>query len=425
MTQLPNEASQIAQEVVSFYTAHGITFQQIFWDESKSLLLFQETMPSHSMELLSSINTIPLVKTLRGVIPSFSNDDIILYSNGYIGIIIRSTSTEEKISELPIELYVNIAKNLDENSIDELCITNKEFKVLCDSNEFWRRLLTTRFGEKAIKDDTYDYRKIYKGFLRAGGKNELYNYMSAVKELHDIKDLINLSKPLADAIIYVFNIDSTFKDIILINKVRSFNTLITLALSGNLDEAQKFVDLYKSLHQKPPMSKNVRSMVASYPITHNYSIIDFVANNYPGVIGSILSTLKYDPRNKFLSEPDLRKLLMDKRFKSVSKDKLLMSFAGVLTYDQFMNNLNIYRIGIDKTFLTQYLSNVIRGGGKDRLNKIKIMLNNFSDLMTFEDIKQLLSMVTVQSEEADFDEEDFKLIRLLINSKPMSEKLGE
>lgn len=424
MEGFPYDINQILQDVTYFYGDYGILFQQAFWDKSKSLLIFRQTVPARD-QIIKLTNTQELTKNLRRTMPSFSNDDIIFYPNGDVGIIIRSTSSEEKISELPIELYVNIVKNLDESSIDELCMTNKEFEVLCNNNKFWRRLLLIKFGEKSPQDTTYDYRKIYKGLLKAGGKNELYDHMSAMRELKDIEDLINFSNAIADAIIYVFNTDVTFKDKILVNQIRSSDLITILVLNGNLDKAQKLVDLYESLYREPPLRKAIRTVIASYSITHNYGIVDFIANNYPEVLNNSLSILQYHYKYKLLSKsdnPDLRKFLMDERIHFKLKNDLLISFAAVLTYDQFMNYLNLYRTDIDSDFLTKYLSLVVRG--TDKLNKIKLMFNNYSYLMTCEDIRKLLSMVTIRPA-GDLNEEELKIIRLLINSKQMIEKLGE
>jgi hypothetical protein len=176
-----------------------------------------------------------------------------------------------------------------------------------------------RFGETSLRDPTYDYRKIYKGFLKVGGKSGLSEYINNVKRgtdkgTKDIKNLVNSFNSIVDSVRYAFNTDPQFKESILKNRSYSFILMSIFLLSGNLDKAQKFVDMYKSLYNKMPRESSSdlkKAVVSSYFVTHNYDIINFLLDNYSidflrGIIDNLGSTYL-----KYASDADIRRLLMD------------------------------------------------------------------------------------------------------------------
>ncbi len=101
---------QIIANVINFFSDYDISFETHEYGPG-DMLVFVRSQPP--LLTLDNIDINPLVSKLKKLIPGFSKDDIILYSNGDIGIIMRPQSEEEKISELPLEMYVNLTKSLN------------------------------------------------------------------------------------------------------------------------------------------------------------------------------------------------------------------------------------------------------------------------------------------------------------------------
>lgn len=70
-----------------------------------------------------------------------------------------------QLEEIPdIGIYSNIASNLSEGELNDLCRTDKRFNELCRSRQFWKNLLIQRFPEYNF-DTVNNPEQLYKGLL--------------------------------------------------------------------------------------------------------------------------------------------------------------------------------------------------------------------------------------------------------------------
>lgn len=420
MDKIPYDLKDIVKEVVDFYGRY-FKFKSAVWHEDKSLLILEQQSPAD----IKDIDTTKLVKSLRKIIPHFSSNDLINYSNGNIGIIIRDTNLEETISDLPMEMYVNIAKELDLNSLNNLCVTDEQFRDLCNNDEFWRRLLIERFNLKITKDSSYNYKKIYKGLLKIGGIDKLGEYLSDFKGIIDYENAMYASESMVDSLIYAFNNAPAFKHNVLNNAEKSFIMISILLITGNLDKAIKFVDMYKSIHQSVPrisLSFTLRNVVASYFVkNHNYEVIDFLKNYYSEYLRKAFDYI--GEKIKIFDNEDLRKLLTDPRFDENTNDILLLSFSSKLSYETFMNDLSVYKSDISPDFIRKYFRRLLRS---ENTNSIKKVLDNYGHIMTYDYLKESLEWLLSREDGQDFtlDENDLKVMYILLNAKQMKEKLN-
>lgn len=287
MTGLPGNIKEVISIATEFFSEYGLNFSSSYWYFYKNILILKQSDSiKHFTFIPEDKNLLYFISNLSKILPNFSLSDIIGYSNGDVGIIFRNISIEEKISELPIELYVNIAKDLTKYEIENLCITNKQFQSLSKDNEFWRKLLLTNLGGNPPRSEIYDYLKIYKQLLIKVNKSILYNNMNIIRYYR--LNLLVEAKLSIDLLIYLFNNDKDFQEDILNNPEKNSCMLMCLVVTRHIDEAKTFISFLKSFKTGKNLiseSKIINILLSSYfqdsRTNHNYDIINFLFSEYP------------------------------------------------------------------------------------------------------------------------------------------------
>ncbi len=386
-------SDEVVRVVSNFFYLYGTSFDSYYFNTTKDVIIFTQTQPPlFNLEALKVIDMKDLVSNLRRLVPTFSEDDIILYPDGNVGIIIRHHTEEEKISELPLEMYVNLAKNLSPKDMDYLCITNKQFETLCKNNEFWRRLFLSRFGGNPPKTDTYDYRKIYTG-LSILNKDELLTNMDMG---YTAEEWIYRAKVFTDSIIYLFNTDAIFKENVLNDVNRQGFFIAILVISGYIEKAKRFIQY---INPNIDLEKLTKILTDVYSNNHDYKIIDFLLDMYPDAANEYLLHFIISNFFRNLTDEDIVKLLSDKRIDQKVKDDTFiidLLYLEKYTIQQIINYTKLYRSSIDKQFLfnlTQYVilyRNIV---------DLKFMLRQYGQMFDSEDIKNLIdSAIRARSE---------------------------
>src|SRR5579863_3390644 len=103
---------------------------------------------------------------LRKYIPSASN--VVFKTDGF-NLIIEYQLTELQTVIPPkeyLQVYANLASNLNEEQLDTFCGFNEEFRSVCKDPIFWITVFKERYPSKYKETKMiYDWEKIYRGAL--------------------------------------------------------------------------------------------------------------------------------------------------------------------------------------------------------------------------------------------------------------------
>ena len=412
----------------------------ITYDPSRGLILFRRRTPTPDADVISKIikrsNRALLLSNIRQYIPNLSSYESIVYDDGSVELIIRLyDKSEETVSRLPSELYIQMAINMDYKEIEALCSTDKRFVEICKNNDFWRQLLQAKTKEILAYSDNYNYREMFKAFdylrwmySRSSRtlKRSLERYLNNL--LIDISALPNRSvsdfKGISEAIRYYFNNDASFREKIL-NRAQErskITPILIFAVAGDITAARNLLPLLDL--DEVLVEELVKLLLVPALRFTDYKIIDLILDLYPDSLDTsdiqfALSTHSYDINKEKM--PDFRrKLLSDSRIPAKFKDHLLFNAFNLMEPEEFESIINLYRTQVDKEFLVNFLEG-------DRANEssedmYKFILKKYFNLFTAEDIGD---MIIKYLETTHGDVGNHKLLYILYNQPQMRQKHGD
>ena len=182
-----------------------------------------------------------------------------------------------KLEEIPdIGIYSNIASNLTEQGLNELCRTDKRFIQLCTSQQFWTNLLIQKFPKYNF-DFVNNPEQLYKGLLhyidkfnvltskREGPRSSVIHVLIKkylVTFLYLIKHNILTKEFIINNIMYIFEsadinlldeIYNMYPDVFTEDVLESFNDIV-------LEEEQSF-DKYRWVLDKRGIELNDQDLL--------------------------------------------------------------------------------------------------------------------------------------------------------------------
>ncbi len=336
-------------------------------------------------EPLSSDESLDIVSVnlLRGILP---NGEII-ENVTLTPEVATLTELLTTVEYLPIEILLEITKNLDYNSVLKLCNANKKFSTICSNKLFWMQYLEQRRYHGSTIDNTIDELKQlaqYQSYLDVNSLRQLL-----WKREYDLFAEIVINMDLFDDVVEWYDDDEEF--------VKLTNTLIYVTAQDSsqdlkdltlfmfttrfieFEEYMDFDEIEADIVGLIRMGANPLRNING-EISYTQKLFDRV--QYTDTYISKLETLL----DTFMPELDVMSILLkeslyeeiDGRYlyrEEIDYDMVMnyisMNFSGEFLIINFMENLSS---GLDQNKLRKYLED---GGNMKLLRKVK--RRNFYD----------------------------------------------
>lgn len=266
------------------------------------------------------------------------------------------------------------------------------------------------YGGEAPINICYDYREIHWKLRDVGELDCLLEKMSFEPSEYSTKfeELVFQIYSFRNVIIYLFDNNKNFRDAILEDTIKISYMLICLVLGDNINKVSSLVEFIRN----GDMESHILDFLLIYNTKrHRYDTIEFLLKYFSDKINDILE----NHGSAFVPKENISDFLSDERISKENKDEQLTSHTD-FTVKEVINYAGLYRI-IDKEFLLMYFDKLF--DDEKRLNLISYMLDNHSEYLTFEDIKDFIR--ALPSGYGDMSDISIQIIFLLCNTTIMKQ----
>lgn len=323
---------------------------------------------------------------LKQYIENLISTELILYEDGTIGIVLRVSPKDEKSTipgETPLETYVEIVKNLDYQSLETLCMTDKSFVSLCDNQKFWKELIRVKYPELLYPTNIkYDYRKIYaaESYIEQM-KTKLFRLIS--------KPPVNTDKKI---ITYIHELSKY-----LYRKTgKLFKHLNQYVLVAFIAQYTKDYDFLKEILQ--PLSLRILTVNKLFG-NNNERIKDKLMKQI--ILDKLLDIIMSDPEKIRRLESLIPELSKQQIIRILSDEKVteglkiyfideIIAFDQNLKFDRLIEYINVFTRTINQDIIIQLLSRAMTSKNYDI---IRGLLGAYPDYITAEDISRKLETI--------------------------------